>query len=71
VAIGRVDRLTIAADTVVVETLKDGFSVPTGVTVTAEKIWVAEGQLSYLFDPAKKGKQRLPFRVYAVPLAER
>jgi sugar lactone lactonase YvrE len=69
--VGRVDRLTVVGDTVTVETLQDGFSVPTGVTITGDTAWVAEGQLSYLFNPAKRGEQRLPFRVYAVPLAGR
>lgn len=66
--VGRLDRLTVAGDTVAVETLRDGFSVPTGVTISGDSAWVAEGQLSYLFNPAEKGRQRLPFRVYAVPL---
>jgi hypothetical protein len=30
--------------------------------------WVAEGKLSYLDDPALKGKDPDPFKLYAVPL---
>jgi hypothetical protein len=42
---------------------------PTGVTPVGDIAWVSEGQLDYLFDPAKHGQRpRLPFRLFAVPL---
>jgi hypothetical protein len=67
---GRLDRILIqGGDSVEVQTLKDGMTVPTGVAVVGDTAWVSEGQLSYLFDPAKKDqKPNLPFRVYSVAL---
>lgn len=67
---GRLDRAVVNGDTVAIQTIRGGFSTPTGVTLVDKKVaWVSEGQISYLFDPQKKGqKPRLPFRIYAVPL---
>jgi sugar lactone lactonase YvrE len=66
---GRLDTLAIQGDKVVVATLKDGFSVPTGVASVGKTAWVSEGQLSYIFDPSKKDqKPNLPFRIYSVAL---
>lgn len=67
---GRLDRAVVNGDTVTIQTIRDGFSTPTGVTLVDKKVaWVSEGQLPYLFDPRKRGqKPRLPFRIYAVPL---
>jgi hypothetical protein len=69
---GRLDRMRIQGDGAVIETLKDGYAVPTGVTVVGHTAWLSEGQLSYVFDPAKKGQSpNLPFRIYSVPLRTR
>ncbi len=66
---GRLDRMRIQGDGAVIETLKDGYAVPTGVAVVGHTAWVSEGQLSYVFDPAKKGQTpNLPFHIYSVPL---
>ena len=66
---GRLDRMRIQGDGAVIETLKDGYAVPTGVAVVGHTAWVSEGQLSYVFDPAKKGQTPdLPFHIYSVPL---
>lgn len=66
---GRLDALTIQGDRALVETLKDGFSVPTGVAVVGTTGWVSEGQLSYIFDPSKRDqKPNLPFHIYPVAL---
>lgn len=66
---GRLDRITIDGDTVAVETLAEGFDLPTSVTVVGAKAWVAEGQLDHVFDAAAKTTPpALPFRAYAVPL---
>ncbi|WP_428492389.1 hypothetical protein [Rhodopila sp.] len=68
---GKLDHVTIEADRVTVHTLKDGYSGPTGVTPVGHTAWVSEGQLGYLLDPAKKGQSpRLPFKLYAVDLAQ-
>jgi hypothetical protein len=66
---GRLDTMTIKDNDASIRTLKDGFVTPTGVTRIGDIAWVSEGQLDYLFDPAKHGqKPRLPFKVFAVPL---
>ncbi len=66
---GRLDSFTVQGDKVTVETLKDGFITPTGVAVVGNTAWVSEGQLSYVFDPAKKEqKPSLPFHIYSVDL---
>ena len=66
---GRLDRLRIQGDEAVIQTLKDGFAVPTGVAVSGRTAWVTEGQLSYVFDPAKRDQSpSVPFHIYSVPL---
>jgi hypothetical protein len=66
---GRLDRMRIQGDRAVIETLKDGYAVPTGVAVVGHTAWVSEGQLSYVFDPAKKDQTpNVPFHIYSVPL---
>ena len=66
---GRLDSFTVQGNTVAVETLQDGFVTPTGVAVVGNSAWVSEGQLSYVFDPAKKGRTpNLPFHIYSVSL---
>jgi sugar lactone lactonase YvrE len=66
---GSLDLVTIEGDSARIETLKDGLLEPTGVTRVDDTAWISEGQLSYLLDPAMKGKRpALPFRVRAVTL---
>jgi sugar lactone lactonase YvrE len=66
---GRLDRMQIDGDAATIEVLKDGYTVPTGVTRIGRTAWVSEGQLSYLLDPSKRGqKPTLPFRLFAVPI---
>ena len=66
---GRLDTMTIKGDNALIATLKDGYVTPTGVTPVGDIAWVSEGQLDYLFDPARHGqKPRLPFKLFAVPL---
>jgi DNA-binding beta-propeller fold protein YncE len=65
---GRLDKMTIKGDAAIIETLKDGYVTPTGVTAVGAVAWVCEGQLDLLGDSTKK--PRLPFRLFAVPLAK-
>jgi sugar lactone lactonase YvrE len=66
---GRLDTMTVKGDSASVTTLKDGYDTPTGVTAVAGTAWVSEGQLEYLFDPAKHDqKPRMPFQLYAIIL---
>jgi sugar lactone lactonase YvrE len=67
---GTLDRVIVAQDQASIETLAAGFSGPTAVAVVGTTAWVAEGQLSHLFDPAKNGSPRLPFHIKAVPLGK-
>jgi hypothetical protein len=62
------DRVSVDGDKVAIETLKDGLAEPTAVAKVRQTAWVAEGQLSHLFDPAANGPPRLPFRIIGVPI---
>jgi streptogramin lyase len=69
---GRLDRMRIQGDGAVIETMTDGYAVPTGVTLIGHTAWLSEGQLACVFDPAKKDQSpTLPFRVYSVSLLTR
>lgn len=62
-------RVTIDGDKGSVETLRGGLAGPTGVAILGDSALVAEGQLSMLFDPAKRGQApSLPFILRTVPL---
>ncbi|MCI0465628.1 MAG: hypothetical protein L0Y57_01255 [Beijerinckiaceae bacterium] len=65
---GTLDRVTVEGDNAKIETLRDGLAGPTSVAKAGQTAWVAEGQLSHLFDPGAKGPPRLPFRVTGVPV---
>jgi sugar lactone lactonase YvrE len=65
---GGVDRVTVNGDRVDVETIKDGIAGPTSVALSGQTLWVSEGQLPHLFEAAKSGPPRLPFRIIAVPM---
>jgi len=68
---GRLDTMTIKGDSATIATLKDGYDTPTGVTAVAGTAWVSEGQLEYLFDPAKHDqKPRVPFHIFAIALPQ-
>jgi sugar lactone lactonase YvrE len=63
---GRLDLMKVQGDSVTVETLKEGYTVPTGVTPVGKTAWVSEGQFGSLSD--QKQKPNLPFHVYSVEL---
>ncbi len=63
---GKLDRVTVDGDHAKIDVLKSGYKTPVSVVQVGNVAWVAEGQLTALFDP-KAGKPQ-PFRVYAVPL---
>jgi sugar lactone lactonase YvrE len=65
---GTLDRVSVDGDKVTIETLRDGLAEPTAVAKIGQTAWVAEGQLSHLFDPAANGPPRLPFRITGVPI---
>jgi sugar lactone lactonase YvrE len=68
---GRVDRMTISGDSAAIETLRDGMAGPTGVTPVGNTAWISEGQLSFIFDKAKRSQRpRLPFQIFSISIAK-
>ena len=65
---GSGDRVTVKGDDVEIETIKDGVAGPTSVAFVGQTLWVSEGQLPHLFEPAKSGPPHLPFRIVGVPM---
>jgi sugar lactone lactonase YvrE len=65
---GTLDRVSVDGDKVTIKTIRDGLAEPTAVAKVGETAWVAEGQLSHLFDPGTNGPPRLPFRITGVPV---
>ena len=63
---GRIDRVTIHGDRAEIRTLAEGIAAPTGVAVNRGTVWYVQGQLSYLFDPAKHGTTPGAFRLTPV-----
>ncbi len=71
---GRLARMTVEGDRAKIETIQDGFALPTGVTqVGRTQLWISEGQLDRILDPAKRasGKPALPFKLHAVSLEKK
>ena len=46
----------------------EGIAGPTWVAPVGQTLWMSEGQLPHLFEAAKNGPPRLPFRVVGVPV---
>ncbi len=68
---GRLDRVRVNDVHAVIDTIKDGYAGPTGVTLQSGTAWVSEGQLAVIFDPAHKGQApHLPFKAYAVDVVQ-
>jgi streptogramin lyase len=68
---GRLDQVTIFGDTVTLTTVKDGLREPAAVAQVGDIAWVAETQISALFDIKNPHPPVLPFQVVAVALAGR
>ena len=65
---GSVDRVMVNSDDAEIETVKDGIAGPTSVALVGKTLWVSEGQLPHLFEAAKSGPPRLPFRIVGIPM---
>src|SRR5262249_32031586 len=52
---GKLDRVIVDHDTAKIETLAEDLLGPTAVALVGTTAWVAEGQLSHLFNPAQNG----------------
>ena len=63
---GPVTRVSVEGDTARIETIAQA-AEPTSVWLTANRMWVSEGQLSYLA-PEKKGQLPDSFKLRALPL---
>ena len=63
---GRLDAVTVQGDQATIDTVKDGYDVPTSVVQVGATAWVLEGQLDHLFNP-KLGRPH-PFRIDPVSL---
>ncbi len=65
---GRLDEVTVSGDNATIKIIKDGYMLPTAVTVVGETAYVLEAKLNYQRDPALKGKDPGIFHAYAVKL---
>jgi hypothetical protein len=63
---GSIDRVTMDGDAARIETLAEVVE-PTSVWLTASRMWVSQGHLSYLA-PEKKGAFPPRFELRALPL---
>jgi sugar lactone lactonase YvrE len=68
---GKLDRITVTGDKVQLQTLSDSLLEPAGVTRVGPDIWVAETQISVLYDDQHVMVPKLPFRLVSVPLPAR
>ncbi len=68
---GKLDLISIKGDKVGIETLSDTLVEPAGVTRIGPVIWVAETQISVLFDHKHASAPKLPFRIVGVPFTGR
>lgn len=62
---GPLDRITVDGDTARIETVAE-VAEPTSVWVAGDRMWLSEGQLSYLA-PEKKGQLPESFKVRSLP----
>lgn len=53
---GFLDLITLSGDDAQIDTVKNGFEGPVSLWQTGDTIYVLDVPLSYLFDPARKGK---------------
>jgi sugar lactone lactonase YvrE len=66
---GKLDRISVTGDKVELDTLSDSLLEPAAVAQIGPTAWVAETQISVLFDDKHQMVPKLPFRILAVPLA--
>ncbi len=66
---GKLDRISIKGDHVDLETLSDSLLEPAAVARIGPTAWVAETQISALFDDQHVLVPKLPFHIVGVPLA--
>jgi len=64
---GSLDQVAVDGDKAKIGTVRDGLDEPVSFATVGKIHWVAEGQLSHLFDAKTNGPPKLPFKV--VPIA--
>src|SRR5580692_8780747 len=67
---GRVDLVTISGVHADIHVLREGLQSPPAVTLVGNTVYALEGKITYLINPALKGKDPGPFKAYAVPLPQ-
>jgi sugar lactone lactonase YvrE len=65
---GKLDRVTVSGNTVALEILRDGLVEPAAVAQIGNTAWVAQTQISVLFDDKHTLVPQLPFRILSVSL---
>ena len=68
---GKLDRISVQGDHVQLQTLRDSLLEPAAVARSGATAWVAETQISVLFDDKHVKVPTLPFRIVGVPLPAR
>ena len=68
---GRLDRISVKGDQVQLQTLSDSLLEPAGVARSGATVWVAETQISVLFDDKHTMAPKLPFRIVGIELPPR
>jgi len=64
---GRVAELTIDGDRAEMRTVASGIDYPASMALVGRTVYVPEGKINYLIDPAKRGQDPGPFTIHAVP----
>jgi hypothetical protein len=65
---GKLDRISVKGDQVQIQTLRDLLLEPAAVARSGPTAWVAQTQISVLFDDKHVMVPQLPFRIVGVPL---
>jgi hypothetical protein len=65
---GRIDLVNISGVRADIHVLREGLQSPPAVTLVGNTVYALEGKITYLINPAQKGKDPGPFKAYAVPL---
>ena len=66
---GKLDRISVKGDTVDLQILSESLLEPAAVARIGAVAWVAETQISVLFDDKHVMVPKLPFRIVGVPVA--
>jgi sugar lactone lactonase YvrE len=65
---GRISEVILSNDSATLRPLRVGLVSSPGVTLVGRTAYAIEGKIGYLVDPALRGKDPGPFKIYAIPL---